>query len=99
LIEPVADPEGIPEVTITETPPIPSPKPAQVIVRGDSADARLISSNGTTYSPGEVPPGRYSFEIVLPTRQQYIQLDLGELVSGQVVTLQCADDFGICNIN
>lgn len=89
--------EEIPEVTITETPPAPAPRPAQVIVKGDAAGARLIAGNGTTYTPGRVPPGHYVFEIVLPTRQQYIRIELGELRSGDVVTLKCADDFGICN--
>ena len=89
--------EEVPEVTITETPPAPAPRPAQVLVQGDAEGARLIAANGTTYAPGRVPPGRYVFEIVLPTRQQYIKLDLGELRSGDVVNVKCADDFGICN--
>ena len=85
-------------MTVTEVAPEPPPPPARVVVLEYKTGARLVSSTGKTYSPGEVPPGTYTFEILLPRRDRFIQLELGTLKSGRTVTIRCSDQFSMCSV-
>ncbi|MFT4976249.1 MAG: hypothetical protein ACI8S6_002145, partial [Myxococcota bacterium] len=89
--------EVVEVVTVTERPPEAPLASARVVVEGDGVGARLVSADGKTYPPGALPPGQYTFEILLPSRDRYVKMDLGDISAGGTVTIRCADRFGMCN--
>ena len=93
-VEPLAEPAV---VEIPEEPE--AEEPARVRVSGGPSQQRLVSEDGQILPPGLVPPGRYRFEARMEKRGNWVDLDLGPLVSGQQVRIACDHDFGYCKVD
>lgn len=87
--EPAPEPEAEPELEPVVT-------TAKVVVTGDVDQIRLVR-DGTPFSPGELPVGRYALEVGFGdggwTPQQEVQLR-----AGQTLTVNCRKSFMMCSV-
>jgi hypothetical protein len=67
------------------------------VVKGDVASVRLVG-NGTSYSPGPVPPGSYRVMVTFDGGSDAREVGKLQINAGAASTVKCSAQFMRCSL-